>query len=243
MAKTLKMTAVILLSLLLVLLAGGLYLSRNLPDIVKKSVATYGPATTGTAVSLGSAGFNFLSGSIVLKRFVVGNPEGYKTSHAFRFERLALGVDLSTVLDKVIVIREFSIKGAKIIAEQRGSWSVRTNLQEIADHARRASPPSSASNNKSSSAGPKLMVKKVTIAATRVQLVSEAYGERVIQLPDMEFTNVGKKEGGLTPDQLTQRLTQLVTKAVNEAVMAELKKIAKEKGKEKLSEKIKSWFE
>jgi hypothetical protein len=238
MNKTSKIIAGLSGVLLLGVIASGFYLSRNLPVIVKKAVETYAPKTTGTAVKLNRVRFNFMTGSVTLKNFVVKNPKGYKSDHAFQFDGLVFRLDLSTVFNKIIVIREFSIDGASIIAEQRG-LNARTNLQEIADYAQRAKPaPAKSNKNK----GPRLIVSRLVFSDNTVDLVSESLGARKIKLPDIVLKDIGKKEGGLTPDQLTQRVTQLVTAQVSNAVKDELKRMAVEKGKESMIDKMNSWL-
>lgn len=238
MTKTSKIILAALALLLLAIGAAGFYLSRNLPTIVKNAVETYAPQTTGTAVKLERVRFNFMTGSVTLKNFVVKNPRGYRSDHAFQFDGLVFRLDLSTVFKKVIVIREFSIDGANIIAEQRG-LNTNTNLQQIAAYAQKANPPTQKSDP---GVQQKLIVRQLVFANNTVDLVSEALGARKIKLPDIVLKDIGEQEGGLTPDQMTQRITQLVTAQVSNAVKAELKKLAVEKGKETVMDKVQSWF-
>ena len=239
MTKTTKIILGVAAVLLLAVISAGLYLSRNLPSIVKNAVETYAPQTTGTPVKLERVRFNFMTGSVTLKNFVVKNPQGYRSDHAFQFNGLVFRLDLSTVFKKVIVIREFSIDGANIIAEQRG-LNLNTNLQQIAAHAQKANPPHADKSEPGMQR--RLIVSQLVFANNTVDLVSEPLGSRKIRLPDIVLKNIGEKEGGLTPDQMTQRITQLVTAQVSNAVKAELKKLAIEKGKESAVEKIQSLF-
>jgi len=242
MNKTTKILLSLLATVLLVIAAAGFYLSRNLPHMVKEAVETYAPKTTGTPVKLGGVGFNFMTGSVTLKNFVVGNPPGYHSDHSFQFDHLLFQISLPTVFDKIIVIRHFNIDHVNIIAEQHGSIT-HTNLQEIADHAESVSGSSDNTAPKNKSARqPRLIVSKLAFTNNTVDLVSEALGSRTIKLPDIILTDIGKKEGGLTPDQLTQRITQLVTAQVSDALKDELKKVAKEKAKDTVLDKIKSMF-
>jgi hypothetical protein len=239
MTKTKRFFLGLLAVLLLAVLGTGFYLSRNLPHIVKNAIETYAPKTTGTPVKLDRVHFNFMTGTVTLKNFVVKNPKGYNSDHAFQFESLVFSLDLSTVFKKIIVIRKFSIDGANIIAEQHGT-STHTNLQEIADYAERANPP--ADPKSKTGKEPKLILRELVFSNNTVNLVSQALGARKIRLPDIVLKDIGKQEGGLTPDQMTQRITQLVTAKVSDAVKEELKKIAEEKGKEALMDKVKSWL-
>lgn len=241
MSKLMKILVGIVGVLLLVFLGAGFYLSRNLPHFVKEAVETYAPKTTGTPVKLDAVGFNYMTGTVTLKHFVVGNPVGYSTDHAFQFDALKFRLDLSTVFKKVIVIREFRIDGANIIAEQQGSLT-HTNLQDIADHAKSVSPPEEPASAKSKKHQPKLILDKLAFTDNTVDLVSESFGSRKIKMPDIVINDIGKKEGGLTPDQMTQRITQLVTEQVSNAVKDELKQMAIEKGKDTLMDKVKGWF-
>jgi len=246
MSKVAKIILGVCAVLLLIVIAAGIYLSRNLPHLVKEAVETTAPKTTGTPVTLGGVHFNFMTGTVTLSNFVVGNPPGFSTDHAFRFDKLKFQIDLATVFKKVIVIREFRIDDSNIIAEQKGSIT-NTNLRAIADHASHAMPPpeSEPKNTKAAAkpkASPKLILKKLVFSNNTVDVVSEVIGPHKIKLPDIVLKDIGRAEGGLTPDQMTQRITQLVTQQVSDAVKEELKKVAREKGKEAVVDKIKSWF-
>lgn len=233
----------ILLAFLLLVIGASIYISINIGSIARHAIETQGSKTTGTTVRLGGAHFVFLTGRIGLSNLEIANPAGFKTPKAFQMQSLVLQVSLPTLLDDVVVIRELSIDGARITVEQVGA-SLKTNLQVIADHAKSASGPASA---KSGGGKPvKLIVEQLAFTGNEVELVSERWGEQQLTIPDMTFRNLGKKEGGLTPDQLSQRIMVLVTREANSAVRHELEVIARQKVRtgvtDKLKEKMGSWL-
>lgn len=245
MSKPLKALIISLLVIVVVLVGIGTYISMNISTLVRDAVETQGSRTTGTPVRLGSAHFVFLTGRVGLSNLVIDNPDGFKTPHAFRMKSLVMAVDLPTVFDEVIVINEFGIDGAQITAEQVGT-SLKTNLQVIADHAKAANPPDPSKNRSNADKPPRLIVKRLALTANRVDLVSEQWGDRQVSIPDIVLKDLGKKEGGLTPDQLSQQVLQAMTREINRAVRHELEAIAKEKARDtitgKIKEKLGSWF-
>lgn len=243
MRKFVKVLGGILLTFLLLVAGVSIYVSINIGSIARNAIETQGSKTTGTTVKLGGAHFIFLTGRIGLSDLVIGNPAGFKTPEAFRMKSLVLHVSLPTLLDEVVVIREFSIDGARITAEQAGT-SLKTNLQVIADHARSARGPAPAKSRDTKPV--KLVIEQMTLSDNQVELVSDQWGKRQLAIPDMTFRNLGRSEGGLTPEQLSQRIMVLVTREANRAVRQELQVIATEKVKEgvssKLREKMGSWL-
>ncbi len=254
MGKVLKLLLVLIFLIALALGGAAFYLSKNINQIVIDTVETYGPQATGTAVSLAGVDVQLLNGRVGLNELVVANPPGYTTAHAIRLDNLVFHVDLNSVLGDVVTIEEFTITGANIIAEQTGT-STNTNLQAIANNAKRGQGKSSApAPQQEESAAPqreiKLVVNQLNFVGNSVDLVSEQLGDRTITIPDLQLADLGKAEGGLTPEQLGQQVMAIISQQASDAVQKEievalkqeLEKKAKEKVSSKLSEKFKGLF-
>lgn len=239
MSKILKVLAATLFVIFLLLVGSGIYLSRNFPVIIKNVVEKEAPRITGTDITLGDIQIIYGTGRIVVKDLVIKNPTGFTSPHAFWLHKLVFQLSIPSVFQDVVVINELSIEDANIIAEQAGD-SLRTNLQVIADHAKSTTgsnkkPPISSSDSPSK----KIIIKEFRFIGNSIDLVSQQWGDRTIPIPDLVFNDIGEKEGGLTPDQLSQRIIRLVTHQASEAAKDELKRIAKEQARDTINGKIK----
>jgi hypothetical protein len=241
MKKALKIVLVVFVALLLLLVGFGVYLGRNLPSIIKTVVEEQAPKVTGTEVSLGGVQIIYGTGLVVVKDLIIKNPPGFTSPHAFWLHKLAFQINIPSVFQDVVIIDEFTLEKINIIAEQVGT-SLETNLQVISDNAK-ASTPASSKQSKGATSTPskpvKLIIKEFRFVANSVELLSEQWGGRTIAIPDIVLKDIGAKENGLTPDQLSQRIIQLITRHANDALKVELKRLAKEKAKESITGKIK----
>ena len=94
-----------------VVIALVVVLTLSLDSLVKKGVETVGPQITKTEMKLEKASISILSGSGALHGFLIGNPEGYKTSSAIKVGEASLGVRPMSVLSDKIHITHVKVQG------------------------------------------------------------------------------------------------------------------------------------
>lgn len=123
-----KIIGFTVLAIVVVIAAAFIYLSMNYSSIVKAGVESQGPKFTKTEVSLGGVKASPFAGEISINDFLVGNPKGYKTSHAFKVGTVKVAVDLGSLTGETIHINEIVIDAPDIIYELGGGGS---NLQTI----------------------------------------------------------------------------------------------------------------
>jgi hypothetical protein len=82
------------------------------------------------------------------------------------------------------------------------------------------------------------MVEKFSFVNGGVRLITTEWGERTLKLPGINITDVGDRDVGLTPEQLTQALLDPILAQAKAAVTNNLEDLAKEKAQQKLQEKI-----
>jgi hypothetical protein len=214
---------------------------QNINQIVKIAVETEGPKVTGTAVQLERVDLSLMEGRGELYGLQIDNPKGYQSEYAFSMGQVALQVEPKSLTGKVIVINEILIDGAKLIAEQKDL--TRTNLQDLLDNVKgksgsKASQQTASPASDSPSADVRLMVEKFSFVNGGVRLITTEWGERTLKLPGINITDVGDRDVGLTPEQLTQALLDPILAQAKAAVTNNLEDLAKEKAQQKLQEKI-----
>jgi uncharacterized protein involved in outer membrane biogenesis len=234
----------IVLGLLVLIVAAVAVLAvvglQNLDEIIKRTVESVGTETTKTQVTLQSAKVSLRSGRGELHQLQINNPSGYSSDYAFLLEQIALEVDPASLLEKVIVIKEIKVDGAKLIAQHKGLQDL--NLVELAKTVKEAAPESSAdtstNNDPKVKTDVRLMIEKITLSNNHLRLISEKLGEKTLTLPTISLTNIGDKQTGLAPHELAKAIMKPLLAQAAKAVKSQLKALVKEQGKDKLKDLV-----
>jgi hypothetical protein len=172
-----------------------------LGSIVKAGVNTFGPQLTQTKVELQAATISPVTGAGTLRGLVVGNPKGWSEGNAFSLGRVHVDVAPLSLLGDHIDIEEITIDGPEFLYETRFvSSNIKDLLKNIEDFS---------GGGKGAQAQPatkdgkpiKFVVRKfrLTNGVARLGVGPTAIP---VPLPPLELTDLGVKEGGITPDQL-----------------------------------------
>lgn len=212
---------------------------QNLDQIIKVAIETVGPRVTGTAVTLDSVKLELTNGRGELHGLQINNPKGYSSAYAFYLGEVALQVDPKSLTADVIVIKEVLVDGAKLIAEQKGLK--RFNLQDLMDNMNQGSTKPVASDESPEASGDgniRFIIEKISFLNNDASLISSQWGEMTLHIPDINLSNIGKQENGLSPEQLGPAILEPLLKQAKRAVKKELETLAREKAENKLNEKI-----
>lgn len=219
MKKVLSFTALGLIGLLVAIAA---YLYFSFSTLVKSGVETYAPRYTGTAVQLGGVQASLWGGSVAINDFLIGNPAGFNTSHAFRVGTVSVIVDRGSLRSDVIRIREIVIDRPDIIYELGGGSS---NLQTIQNNVQAAAGAPGTRPAQEAAAPPsegrKVVIENLHIRNAQVALsAGMLQGRRIpLPVPDLHLTGLGEKENGVlmadVARQVMDRLTSSITGAAS----------------------------
>ena len=235
----------IFLGLIILLIAGGIvYVFMNADSLIKRGVETYGPMVTQTDVQLESANFKITQGLGQLNGLRVGNPQGFTDANIFEMEQVLFHVDTTSLTEDVMVIKEITIDGAKLFVEQKGFDE--TNISALMDNV------SSFTGDSSSAPAPKeptpqadgpaepvmMMLQQFNFTNAKVRLLSEQLGERELTLPKVTASNIGDRNTGLTPEQLTAQLVEKVSQAAERETRKLFEKELQAKGQEALEKEL-----
>lgn len=217
----------------------------NLDSLVETAIEEVGPQVTQTPVTVDKVNLSLLSGLGEINGLTLGNPEGFTSDYAFHMAHIALQIEPQSLLEPVYVVKQVTIDGAKIIAEQK---AMTTNLQALLKNIEKStssgSAPTKQETDKSTDSNtetsePHLMVEQISIINNSVTLITERWGKKELKIPDIQLSNIGSKDEGLTAEQLANVLLKKITREAEKTATKELEKMAKEKAKKKLSEKLK----
>ena len=196
-----KKLAIALLVLAAIAGAGVFWLSGNLDGLIKNAISSYGSAMTQATFSVGAVKITPADGKGTISDLLIGNPPGFKTTHALKVGRIDIEIDIASVPKDVIVIRRIAIHAPDVIYEKGDAM---TNFDAIQKNIASYVGPSDSKKD-----GKKLIVEELTIRDAKAQ-ASAAFlaGKTVsVPLPDITLKNLGKAKGGMTPGELGQEVT------------------------------------
>jgi len=200
-----------------------------LGSIMKKGVNEFGPKLTQTSVVLEDADISPFSGKGTLKGLTVGNPAGWTTPHAFYLGEVSINLEPSSLTKDHIVINSIVIDQPEITFETKITSS---NLQDLLKNIQQSSPDSGGQppdDGKTPGAGESGKPVKLEVKSFRLQnakvIVSGAGTTVPVEIPSLVMENLGTREGGLTPQQLSS--------AVLKEVLTQVGQVATKKAAEK----------
>lgn len=229
-------------------LVGGIALAFFLGGIVTAGVNKFAPSITQTQVVLEGARISPLTGSGTLSGLVVGNPKGWSENRLCALGKIHVAVAPFSLLGDHIVINEILIDAPEFNYETK---LVASNVGDLLKNIEAATGGKAASG----SAAPqtkegkpiKFEVKKFTLTNGKVRLGVGGTGA-TLPMPAIELTDLGTKEGGITPDQLAFAVMKSVTGSIVSATAKAMGDIGKTggaaaaEGVKKAGEAIKGLF-
>ncbi len=198
----------VLVVLLAALVGAGLYwASKNIDLLVHDAIETIGGDLTEVKVAVGEVNISLTDGRAELHELTVANVKGYTAPEMFSLTQVALQIDPLTLADEVIVIDEILIDGASLTVEHKGVSD--TNIQDLMKTLEENVPTSDKAVEAETSASTlRFMVKKLVLKNNIMDVVSPSMEPKSLDLKDIQRTNIGSKNNGLSAEALTQALIQ-----------------------------------
>jgi uncharacterized protein involved in outer membrane biogenesis len=194
-----------------------------LGTIVKSGVEKVGPMVTKTPVQLDSANISVFGGSGRLKGFVLGNPEGFRSSNAISVGSVELAVAPASLLGEKKHIRVIKIEGPEITYEAGLSGS---NLGKLLENVNgSAEQDKKAPSKEQQTTKTKLQVDELVVTGGKVHVVASVLGGTTVPLPEIRLTELGQGADGITPAELADKVLTAVVNATTKAVAANAGKI------------------
>jgi hypothetical protein len=219
--------------LIVLIIGSAIVADVFLDDIAKKGIETVGPEIAKVSVKLDGVHLSLLTGSAKVKGLVVGNPEGYKTSHAISVGSVAVGVNPLSVLSDKIVMRSVRVEALEITFE---GGLRENNLSKIMDNVNAApksgaAPSTDAPAQAGNKPARKYEVDDFLITGAKVHVNFTGLGGMTLPLPPIHLTDLGRNNDGLTVTDLTRRVLDAITSATLKAVSSAVTDIGNNAGK------------
>ena len=247
--KFVKILLSVIIVVALVVSAAMFFVFKNMDDLIKTAVETVGSDVTQVQVSLNRVKTDLSAGRIELHNLSIANPEGFDGHYLFDMKQVAIQVNPASVRESmsggVIVIDEILIEAANISAEMKGTA---TNIQQLqknvkastSSNAKQTSKklPVTSTKAESEAIDVRLMVAKFRFVDSQLQLSTDQWGNRTVNMPDIVMNNLGDRKTGLTPEQLANLVVERITKNVQKAIEKELKSAVKDEAEKQLEEEL-----
>lgn len=185
-----------ILAVLMVAAVVFFVLNNPLNKLVKLAIEDFGQDMVQAEVRVNSVNISATDGKGQLNGLHLGNPEGFRTDHAFRAETIEIEIEPASVTKNVIVLRQVLIDTPSIIYEKGDSGSNFDVIQRNVE----AYLGTKGKHDKAE--GKKLIIDSFIIRNAKVNYD----GKLDLSLPDIELHDIGKKNGGATPAQVTKAI-------------------------------------
>lgn len=232
MKKLFKILIAVALVVVIALFAAAPFIGSK----IKKEVETQGSQMAQAEIKLGDIDVCIICGEVKMSNVFIGNPEGFKADSAFKLGEANVVVDLKSIMEDVLVIKEIKILQPEITYEV---GLLGSNVGKIQKNIEKAIGSNVAKSSKTrevadSSEGKKIIIETLIIEEAKVKLGAYAAGEGDdydITIPEIKLTNIGKDEGGIDKAE------------VAEIVIGEInKELIKQGGAGAVVNKVKGWF-
>lgn len=193
----------------------------SIDSIVKTAVEEFGSKATKTRVTLNEVEIS-ASGKGALRGFTMGNPAGFKTESAARLGEIKIDLDVATVTEDVVIIREIVIAGPEITYELASGGSnidaIRKNVEEFTGGAAKGAPKEKAAAKEEG--GTRLIIENLYIRDGKVNVSATFLRGKTMTapLPAIHLKDIGKDKGGASPGEVVAKIMAQISRSAGSAV-------------------------
>lgn len=203
--------------LLVVVAISVFFLYSSLDGIITAAVEKFGSEITQTKVTLEETEISATDGKGALRGFRMTNPSGFKTDSSVEFDEISMALDIKTITEDTIVIKDITISGPRITYEHSSGGSNIDAIKKNVDSYLGAG----SSEKKSDEAGEKkLIIEKLSILNGKANVSAAILQGKTmpVDLPDIVLEDIGKSKGGATPGEVANKVMDSLQKNINDAV-------------------------
>lgn len=229
----------IVVVLLVVAVGAGVYLMQNLDGIVKNIIEEVGTEVTNTQVRVKDVKLDLTGGEAIISGLTVANPPGFSAEPLLTLDNISVVIDTASLTGPVYVIKNISVAGVHVLAEQKGTT---TNVQALMDGMPESGASGGGNSTGSNQADTKLSISRIDFSEATMELRSDQIESQSIELKRLQLTNIGTPESGLTPDEVGEEITSQLMVKIKDAVTGALSKYLRKEVESKIRSKLGSLF-
>ncbi len=200
---------------LLVLVAIAVFfLYSSLDTIITSAVEKFGSEITQTRVTLKETKISPTDGKGVLREFRMTNPANFKTENSVEFDKISMALDIKTITEDTIVVKDITISGPMITYEHSSSGSNIDVIKKNVDSYLGAGSKEKQSGRK------KLIIEKLSILNGKANVSATILQGKTmsVNIPNIILKDIGKSKGGATPGEVVNKVMAALQKNIGGAV-------------------------
>ena len=177
----------------------------------------FGSEITQTKVTLKETKISASDGKGALRGFRMTNPAGFKTESSVEFDEISMALDIKTVTEDTIVIKDITISGPRITYEHSAGGS---NIDGINKNVDSYLGAGSSKKKSRVAGGKKVIIEKLSILNGKANVSAAILQGKTmsVDLPDSVLRDLGKSKGGATPGEIASKVIDSLQKNINVAV-------------------------
>lgn len=181
--------------------------------VIEFSVENAGSMLLGVPVKMGSFNSSLTNGTVEIKDLTVGNPAGYKSEHAFKLGFVRVDLALDTLLSKMVVVEEITVRGMNVDFELGLG---RSNLTDLKNNLETWTAKEKAKKTASSKPAQSVLIKLIQMEENKIQFSNSLLNATVpVPLLPLKLTDIGGEGQSLaeTLDSLFGYLIKAISNA------------------------------
>ena len=237
---TIKMLISLIVIIVVAIGAFAFYGLYNLDRLIKHNIVAIGSQATQSKVNLHSASLSLRSGLGRLKQLTINNPEGFTSDYALFAKRIDITINPKSIMSDVIIIENVSINGASLIAEEQDYKKL--NLHQLHQNITQYLPnnPTKATIHISPK---RYLIENISLTNSNLRLVTEKFGEKIIDIPILTFKDIGQHPQGLSAQELAPAVLNPILIHATDEVKDVLSNLTGSHGKDALKKMADSKLE
>lgn len=199
------------------------FFSLFINTIVKKSVASFGPKITQTPVSLQKVKISLLSGHSEIHGLVIGNPEGFYTDSALKFDTVVIDIRPFSIFSDKVIIRNILIDSPEITYETSVEGSnigkIKKNVESYSSSSRsQTTAPGESSNGHKETK--QVHIDTFVLQNGKIRLSAKLLQGKTLDIPlkKVQLNDIGKESGSAGFPVVIEKLADAIYRAILEAV-------------------------
>jgi len=200
-----------------IVIAVAYVLYSSLDSIIAAEIKKYGSQYTGTDVHVDGVHLDLTSGKGEITGFSVANPAGFDTPKAIEAGTITLAIDIDSITDNPIVIKEIVIDKPRVTYEVGADGN---NIDALIRNVERNTASYEGKGGAEDSTGRKLIIENLYVKGGEVSVSATGLGGKTMtaHLDDIHLRNIGKGEGGVSQEQVAAIIAASLFKWVAVAI-------------------------